>query len=121
MALAGRWSGYWEQVGWGRRVMHLTLRLGEGRIEGEGHDCIGAFTFRGDYDECGQVSLVKQYLGKHRVLYRGTYDGEGTIFGQWSIPPFWTGPFVLKLEKADHAAQEAVQIVPAKASTAPSR
>ena len=29
--------------------------------------------------------MVKLFLGRHRVLYRGRYDGEGTIHGTWSI------------------------------------
>jgi hypothetical protein len=39
--------------------------------------------------------MVKQYLRKHQVHYQGVYDGEGTIFGQWSIPPCWSGAFAL--------------------------
>ena len=39
--------------------------------------------------------MVKQYLGRHQVFYQGTYDGEGTIFGEWSIPPLWSGKFAL--------------------------
>src|SRR5262249_28824330 len=88
-----------EAVGWGRRPMYnLTLRFEDGAIEGEGEDCIGAFTFHGFHDTQGHVSMVKQYLGKHRVEYVGTYDGEGTIFGTWFIPPVWTGPFALRLK-----------------------
>jgi hypothetical protein len=116
MALSGRWSGYWEARGWGRRPMRLTLRLDGGVIEGEGDDCIGAFTFSGSYDEGGQVSMVKSYVGQHQVRYDGAYDGEGTIFGTWSIGPDWTGPFALTLERADQAAQEAVEILPATKS-----
>jgi hypothetical protein len=35
MVLSGRWHGYWEAGGWGRQPMWVTLRLGEGVIEGE--------------------------------------------------------------------------------------
>jgi hypothetical protein len=73
----------------------LVLRFRDGRIEGEGRDIIGKFTFAGEYDEHGTIRMVKQYLGRHRVLYQGTYDGEGTIFGQWQIPPFYSGSFAL--------------------------
>ena len=38
---------------------------------------------------------MKQYLGRHQVFYQGTYDGEGTIFGEWRIPPSWAGKFAL--------------------------
>jgi hypothetical protein len=93
---SGVWRGYWDQQGWGRQMMGpLVLRFGEGRIEGEGRDVIGRFTFTGAYDDGGAIRMVKQYLGRHQVLYQGTYDGEGTIFGQWSIPPLWSGSFAL--------------------------
>src|SRR5262249_125978 len=101
MALSGRWQGYWEAEGWGRRPMRLTLRFDEGRIEGEGDDCIGPFTFRGHYDAQGNVSMVKQYIGQHRLSYQGTYDGEGTIFGRWVYSPSWTGAFAMRLEEAE--------------------
>jgi hypothetical protein len=73
----------------------LVLRFENGRIDGEGRDVIGPFTFEGEYDDGGAIRMVKQYLGRHQVFYQGTYDGEGTIFGQWSIPPLWSGSFAL--------------------------
>jgi hypothetical protein len=96
---SGSWRGYWEQPGWGRQPMNdLVLRFAGGAVEGEGTDCIGPFTFRGRYDGQGTVTLVKQYLGRHQVLYRGAHDGEGTIFGRWSIGEFWSGPFALRAD-----------------------
>jgi hypothetical protein len=93
---SGRWRGYWEQRAYGRQPMRdLVLRFSAGRIEGQGVDLIGPFTFRGEYDQTGCVVLVKQYLRRHQVLYRGHYDGEGTIFGEWSIGELWRGPFAL--------------------------
>ncbi|HWG42641.1 MAG TPA: hypothetical protein VN688_07630 [Gemmataceae bacterium] len=93
---SGAWRGYWDQPYCGRQLMTpLILRFHEGRIEGEGRDMIGPFTFAGEYDDGGAIRMVKQYLGRHQVLYQGSYDGEGTIFGQWSIPPLWSGSFAL--------------------------
>jgi hypothetical protein len=93
---SGSWRGYWEQAGWGRQPMHeLELHFGGGNVRGSGRDVIGRFTFAGTYDYHGLVRLVKQYLGRHQVLYEGTYDGEGTIYGQWSIGDRWRGPFAL--------------------------
>ena len=40
--------------------------------------------------------MTKQYVGRHRVLYRGRPDGEGCIQGTWSIGDNWSGPFLLK-------------------------
>ncbi len=93
---SGVWRGYWEQTFFGRQPMGpLVLRFRDGVIEGEGRDVIGLFTFEGTYDDLGAIRMVKQYLGRHQVHYQGTYDGEGTIFGQWSIPPFSSGSFAL--------------------------
>jgi hypothetical protein len=93
---SGVWRGYWDQPYYGRQSMSpLVLRFHEGRIEGEGRDTIGLFTFEGEYDDRGAIRMVKQYLGRHQVHYQGTYDGEGTIFGQWSTSPLWSGSFAL--------------------------
>jgi hypothetical protein len=96
---SGEWRGYWDQEGiYGRQPMGpLVLRFHDGRIEGEGRDIIDPFTFTGEYDEQGTVRMFKRYHGRcnHLVLYYGTYDGEGTIFGQWRIPPYWSGDFAL--------------------------
>jgi hypothetical protein len=95
---SGNWRGYWDQEVFGRQPMGpLALHFHDGQIEGEGRDIIGPFAFEGEYDEHGSVRLVKQYLGErtHQVFYQGTYDGEGTIFGEWQIPPYWRGSFAL--------------------------
>lgn len=102
---SGRWRGYWEQAYWGRQAMRdLVLRFADGLVRGQGVDLIGAFTFQGEYDQSGNVVLVKQYLGRHQVLYRGRYDGEGTIFGEWTIGERWRGPFALSPEEFQVAA-----------------
>jgi hypothetical protein len=89
----------------------LVLRFAGGTVQGEGRDVIGAFTFAGNYDEAGRVVMVKQYIGAHRVLYTGTYDGEGTIHGRWSIGAIWTGPFALMMDReAATAAASGVAI-----------
>lgn len=111
---SGPWRGFWEQQGWGRQFMReLVLNFSDGQVTGSGVDVGGRFTFLGQYDEAGNVVLVKKYAGKHQVLYRGQYDGEGTIAGRWSILDLWTGPFALR---PDHSAQvedlEAVEILP---------
>lgn len=109
MGDADTWEGFWEQDPYGRQPMvDVRLELRGGRVQGSGRDVIGEFTFRGSYDADGSVRLVKQYLGKHEVLYLGQYDGEGVVFGQWSIG--WdSGKFALKSPRhsaADAAVQE---------------
>jgi hypothetical protein len=76
--------------------MHeLVLHFSGGLVEGGGRDIIGRFLFHGTCNDKGEVRLVKQYVGRHQVLYVGTYDGEGTIFGRWSIGENQSGPFAL--------------------------
>ncbi len=73
------------------------LHFANGNVTGEGKDVVGQFTFSGTYDEAtGRVRLVKQYVGKHQVLYVGQPDGEGSIQGNWSIGEYQTGPFLLR-------------------------
>jgi hypothetical protein len=92
----GVWRGYWEAAGWGRQEMQeLVLRFADGKVTGDGVDRVGRFTFRGTYEPSGTVTLVKQYIGRHQVIYQGQHDGEGTIFGRWTIPPLGSGPFAL--------------------------
>jgi hypothetical protein len=107
---SGAWRGYWEQVFWGRQPMEdLVLHFEDGVVTGEGADVVGPFTFSGLYDERGQVTLVKQYIGLHRVVYQGTYDGEGTIYGRWSIGEQWSGPFALSPVRRRPASEEPIQ------------
>jgi hypothetical protein len=92
----GMWRGYWEDTVHGRQPMaDLSLRFDSGRIDGDGVDVVGRFTFTGTYDGSGAVTLVKHYVDRHQVLYQGAYDGEGSILGRWSIEPSWSGPFAL--------------------------
>ena len=108
---SGAWRGYWEQTMWGRQPMRgLTLRFDSGRIDGDGDDIIGPFTFAGTYDDAGAVTLVKQYVGRHDVLYHGAYDGEGSIIGRWSISTLWSGPFALAPVLGGMEADAAVEV-----------
>jgi hypothetical protein len=83
----------------------FELYFRDGEVRGHGRDLIGRFTFHGDFDpKTGQLRLVKQYLGKHQVLYDGKPDGEGCICGSWLVEtevfgkvysdrgPFWLRP-----------------------------
>ena len=60
-----------------------------GEVIGSGEDCVGEFTFSGAV--APEVTLVKRYLGRHRVLYVGTNTGEG-MFGTWRLPGDALGP-----------------------------
>ena len=81
---SGVWRGFWEQQECGRQPMEaFELHFRGGLATGHGRDVVGRFTFHGEYDEkTGRVTLVKQYLGRHQVVYDGRPDGEGSILGQ---------------------------------------
>lgn len=99
--MSHQWIGYWEQEGYGRQPMEdLILQFGNGGICGQGRDIIGHFKFAGQMAPDGRVLLNKQYIGQHDVLYEGQYDGEGTIFGQWSIGPWHRGDFLLRMSRS---------------------
>lgn len=95
---SGQWEGFWVQELFGRQAMTpFSLHFADGSVTGQGRDIIGRFTFAGTYDErTGAVVMVKQYVGKHQVLYRGMPDGEGSLQGTWSVGEGGTGPFLLK-------------------------
>jgi len=84
---SGQWEGFWVQEQFGCQPMTaFTLAFLSGEITGGGKDIIGRFTFTGSYDiRSGEIVMMKQYIGKHRVLYQGNPDGEGCIQGTWSI------------------------------------
>jgi hypothetical protein len=108
---SGQWDGFWVQQQWGRqRMTPFSLHFAAGKVTGEGKDIVGRFTISGTYDEgTGVVRLVKQYVGKHQVLYVGRPDGEGSIHGTWSIGPDWTGPFSLRPTLAKPTGDEPIQ------------
>jgi hypothetical protein len=88
----------------------FTLRFADGQITGDGRDVIGRFTFSGEYNETtGEVRMVKQYIGKHRVLYVGRPDGEGSIQGTWATSEFNTGPFLLRPTLPKPSGDEPIQ------------
>ncbi len=109
-----KWTGRWEQRGYGRQKMHnLVLDVAaNGVVTGGGNDCIGPFTFEGQFRPDGTISLVKQYIGRHWVSYEGHNSGEG-IFGTWCIDGFWTGRFALRpLAESAIACDEIQELVP---------
>lgn len=111
MYASGQWDGFWVQERYGRQPMTaFTLHFRDGEVTGGGHDVIGPFTFTGAYDvRTGEVVMLKQYVGRHRVLYRGAPDGEGCIQGTWSIGETWTGPFMMKPVLPRPTGDESIQ------------
>ena len=78
--------GWWEQSCYGRQPMHpLEVRLRDSRVVGRGCDVVGPFWLDGTLHPSGEVVILKQYVGRHQVLYVGKYDGEGTFAGQWRV------------------------------------
>jgi hypothetical protein len=83
---SGPWTGFFLQY-WlpGRHNTDLELTAADGRLTGTGRDWVGPYTMDGTYNlATGHCEWTKQYLGKHRILYRGMSDGHG-IWGVWEI------------------------------------
>jgi hypothetical protein len=98
-------EGWWEQAWMGRQPMTgLTMAFDGRRIRGSGIDVIGRFTLDGLIDERGGVAMIKRYLAAHSVDYLGTYDGEGTMFGEWRIGPDHGG-WLITIRRVQAAAE----------------
>ena len=109
-----KWTGWWEQRYCRRRTMHnLVLDIAaDSIVAGSGEDCVGPFTFKGEFRHDGTVSLIKQYVGRHWVGYEGENSDEG-IFGTWYIPGCDTGRFVLwPLADGKSACDEIHELAP---------
>ena len=89
----GQWNGFYLENHQPRRGwMHLYLSFADGKIKGEGTDYVGPWVAHGDYEtKAGLCSWVKQYVGKHQVIYTGKI-GDNGILGHWEITPN-TGEF----------------------------
>jgi hypothetical protein len=87
------WTGYYVQ-GMERIQMDCRIRIINGQISGSGADPVGSFAWSGTVDPSGRVYLVKQYYGKHSVIYNGFKSGQ-TINGTWSIDNGSGGSFSL--------------------------
>jgi hypothetical protein len=109
---SGVWIGFWEQSHCGRQPMkEFELHFQpDGTVRGSGFDLVGRFVFTGEWDpQTGRVEMVKQYLGKHRVHYTGSPDGEGSILGTWTISGSDAGPFGLSPHLREPSGDEPIQ------------
>ena len=83
---SGKWTGHWDQNGFGRQNMHdLEFTFNGTRFSGSGHDVVGQFTMTGQVLDDQKVEIVKSYEGRHSVVYLGSHDGEGIIAGAWAL------------------------------------
>lgn len=104
-------KGWWEQDGYGRQLMHdLTMTFAGQEFVGRGIDCVGDFTLSGRL-EGNDVQIVKEYVGRHKVLYAGVQDGEGTMSGLWSIHEVG-GKWLIKVNSTIGGADEIRIITP---------
>ncbi len=104
--------GWWEQNGMGRQAMaDLVVQFSGGKIFGSGLDVVGQFTMAGAMEPGGSVRIVKQYTGRHHVVYIGNYDGEGTLFGTWLIDRL-SGSWSIKLVQASDNDIEFEEVQP---------
>ncbi len=101
--ITGEWNGFYiekhhENRGW----MHLYLEFDENQIKGEGTDYVGPWVLRGSYDsDSSECEWVKQYMGRHKVTYRGKLTSNG-IVGEWVIAGLLRGPFHIWPKRMTH-------------------
>jgi hypothetical protein len=102
-------DGWWEQPILGRQAMReLRMAFAEGRVRGAGKDIVGEFLFNGTISPDGQVVMVKQYIGRHSVNYVGNYDGEGLMWGRWSLGLF-RGPWMIRIGRLGESASAEIE------------
>lgn len=101
-----RSSGWWEQDGYGRQPMHdLVVRVAHDRIFGAGVDVVGRFDLTGELERDGTLEITKRYIGRHTVPYRGWHDGEGRLWGHWSLWG-WSGRWLIVVGRDDTTADD---------------
>ena len=80
-------------------------------------DVVGRFTFDGTYDSDSTITLIKRYP-HHTVKYQGRYDGEGTVYGEWSIGDYARGKFALTPHRFTEPGEtEILEIAPTEADS----
>ena len=89
-------DGWWEQEEFGRQSMSdLVIEFCDGALSGSGDDIVGRFLIDGRI-EGAQITIQKQYIGKHSIQYHGTTDGEGVYFGDWSTGGYIGGEWSIR-------------------------
>lgn len=109
---SSRCSGWWEQGMMGRQEMKgLTVMIEGDKISGGGYDVVGMFTLEGTLSPDNEVDMIKDYFDKHRVLYKGKYDGASCMNGIWSMS-FDSGPWEIRFrsESAKKAKSSIVEV-----------
>eukprot|EP00178_Gracilaria_changii_P012795 TRINITY_DN36121_c0_g1_i1.p1 TRINITY_DN36121_c0_g1~~TRINITY_DN36121_c0_g1_i1.p1 ORF type:complete len:240 (+),score=22.50 TRINITY_DN36121_c0_g1_i1:234-953(+) len=92
-----KWSGHYIQNGT-QNPMHMDLQVCQNGVFGLGNDNVGSFVIRGQLVG-NQMNFVKQYHGKHHVIYQGFLTANGgnwIVNGNWSIPSGGNGQFMLQ-------------------------
>jgi len=96
---AREWKG-WHKQNDDKSDMDLDMCLNNGAIFGSGHDVVGAFVIRGNFNRATtDFNFVKQYIGQHKVLYFGKATGNKgdlVVRGKWAIDESIGGKFRLK-------------------------
>lgn len=115
---SGPWTGYFLQPGSPSQFrMQLALTFQNGKMTGNGSDCVGPFLISGRYSvDDGKCHWTKQYISQHQVFYQGFGEGQG-IWGTWEIPHAWSGGFHIWPEgMADPSANRKAESEPRPAS-----
>lgn len=120
----GKVKGWYKQPNGVKGDMTLDhFTMASGRVRAQGTDREGSFTCLGSYATSSEpsgrtreVHFVKQYIGKHKLNYKGTYTGSPgddiVLEGMWEVVPakqHWRGPFRFDLKVADVGDSEIIR------------
>jgi hypothetical protein len=86
---SGLYTGHWMQDD-NKGEMNTKLSFINGKVIGKGFDEVGPFQWSGTYKD-NDILMEKQYVGAHKVIYKGTKCGHGAFKGTWTICDFHEG------------------------------
>jgi len=84
---SGKYNGFYVQNGI-QYSMGVIFYFNNGKINGDGNDIVGNFTFNGTYDSYNKIYMIKKYNQKGNTIeYSGIYMPQETkITGAWNFP-----------------------------------
>ena len=84
-------KGKYTQGGRQYEMIFEEFILKNGDIESKGKDVVGEYLMQGKYDNTGNVNMLKQYIGKHSVNYKGiiAFNSKGSEINSFKINGKW--------------------------------
>ncbi|MEZ4775903.1 MAG: hypothetical protein R3D00_22175 [Bacteroidia bacterium] len=98
MAEHKRCTGWWKQYNHREEMEGLLISIDGNSISGSGYDVVGMFILSGILSEDLSVNILKQYIDKHSVNYKGQFDGISRMWGLWTID-WMAGPWEIQFRE----------------------